>query len=63
MKGLKQLLNVFNPFRPEFAIVIIIHYKSRIATTSRELLSQFSTCSGWSWFHVGEKLRKIAMYW
>ena len=36
---------------------------SSSSTTSRELLSQFLTCSGWSWFHVGEKLRKIAMYW
>ena len=32
-------------------------------TTSRELLSQFSTCSGWRWFDVGDKLKKIAMYW
>ena len=45
----------FNPFRPEFTIVIS-------STTSRELLSQFSTCSGWRWFDVGEKLKKIAMY-
>ena len=31
-------------------------------TTSRELLSQFSTCSGWRWFEVGEKLNKMTMY-
>ena len=32
------------------------------STTSRELLSQFSTCSGWRWFEVGGKLKKITMY-
>ena len=32
-------------------------------TTSRELLSQFSTCSGWRWFDVVKKLKKIAMCW
>ena len=31
------------------------------STTSRELLSQFSTCSGWSLFDVVSKLKKIAM--
>ena len=36
---------------------------SSSSTTSRELLSQFSTCSGWKWFKVGEKLKKIAMCW
>ena len=40
-----------NPFRPEFTIVIFIHYKPRIA------------CSGWRWLKVGGKLKKIAMYW
>ena len=45
-----------NPFEPEFTIVIS-------STTSRELLSQFSTCSGGRWFDVGGKLKKIAMYW
>ena len=34
-----------NPLKPEFAIVIF-------STTSRELLSQFSTCSGWRWFEM-----------
>ena len=47
----------FNPFEPEFTIVTFIY------TTSRELLSQFSTCSGWRWFDVREKIKKIAMYW
>ena len=37
-----------NPFKPEIAIVIFIHY-----TTSRKLLSQFSTCSGWWWLEFG----------
>ena len=35
----------FNPFKPEFTIVIS-------SATSRELLSQFSTCSEWRWFDV-----------
>ena len=30
---------------------------SSSSTTSRELLSQFSTCSGWRWFEVGEQLQ------
>ena len=34
---------------------------SSSSTTSRELLSQFSACSGWRWFYVGEKVEKIAM--
>ena len=38
----------FNPFEPEFRIVIS-------STTSRELLPQFSTYSGWRWLKVGEK--------
>ena len=46
----------FNPFKPEFTIVILIHYKPRIAVA-------ISTCSGWRWFDVGEKSMKIAMYW
>ena len=36
---------------------------SSSSTTSRELLSQFSTCSGWKWLDVDEKLKKIAMQW
>ena len=35
---------------------------SSSSTTSRELLSQFSTCSGWRWFDVVKKLQKIFMY-
>ena len=35
---------------------------SSSSTTSRELLSQFSTCSGWRWFDVGVELKKITMY-
>ena len=42
----------FNPFKPDFTL-------SSSSTTSRELLSQFSTCSGWRWFDGGEKLEKI----
>ena len=44
-----------NPFKPDFTL-------SSSSTTSRELLLQFSTCSGWKWLEVGEKLKKIAMY-
>ena len=36
------LIKVINPFKPW----------SSSSTTSRELLSQFSTCSGWWWFDV-----------
>ena len=42
-----QKIEYVNPFKSEFTIVI--HYKPRIAV---ELLSQFSTCSGWKWFDV-----------
>ena len=35
---------------------------SSSSTTSRELLSQFSTCSGWKWHEVDEKLKGITMY-
>ena len=51
-----KLFQRFNTFKPEFTIVIS-------STTSRELLSQFSTCSGWRWLEVSEKLEEIAMYW
>ena len=34
-----------NPFKPNFTL-------SSSSTTSRELLSQFSTCSGWRWYDV-----------
>ena len=47
----------FNPFKPEFIIVIFIHYKPRIADAI------LKTCRGWRWFEVGEKLTKIAMNW
>ena len=36
---------------------------SSSSTTSCELLSQLPTCSGWRWLEMGEKLKKIAMYW
>ena len=36
---------------------------SASSTTSRKLLSQFSTCSGWRLFELSEKIKKIAMYW
>ena len=36
---------------------------SSSSTTSRKLLSQFSTCSGWRCLEDGDKLSKIAMYW
>ena len=41
-----------NPFKPEFTIVIFIHYKPRIAT-------QFSTCGGWKWLAVDDKWKKV----
>ena len=44
-------------------ICLEILHQSGFETARRELLPQFSTCSGWRWFHVGEKLKKIAMYW
>ena len=44
-----------NPFKPDFTL-------SSSFTTSRESLSQFSTCSEWRGFDVGEKVKKIAMY-
>ena len=47
---------LINPFKPEFTIVIFIHYKPRIAVAILDF-------SGWRWFDVGEKLKKIAMYW
>ena len=31
---------------------------SSSSTTSRELLSQFSSCSGWRWFWVGGKIKE-----
>ena len=36
---------------------------SSSSTTSRELLLQFPTCSGWRWLAVGGKFKKIVMYW
>ena len=39
-----------NPFKSEFVIVILIHYKPRIF-------------SRWRWLEVGGKLKKIVMYW
>ena len=51
-----KLIQRFNPFKPDFTL-------SSSSTTSRELLSQFSTWRGWRWFEVGEKVKKIAMYW
>ena len=47
--------SMFNPFKPEFTIVIVS------STTSRELLSQFSTCSGWKWFESGDKWKKYTV--
>ena len=32
------------------------------STTSRELLSQFSTCSGWRWLEVGGKWKNILLF-
>ena len=43
----------FNPFKPEFTIVIFIHYKPRIAVAIL-----FSTCSGWKWLEIGGKWKK-----
>ena len=39
-----------NPFKPEFTIVIFIHYKPRLVVDEDNLM----------WF---KKLKKIAMYW
>ena len=35
---------------------------SSSSTTSRELLSQFSTCSGWKWLEVGDKWKNILLF-
>ena len=45
-----------NPFRPEFTIVIFIHYKPRIA------VAILSTCSKWRWFNVVQIWKKITTY-
>ena len=42
---------MFYPFRPEFTIVISIHYKPRIA-------EEFSICSGRRWLEVDDKWEK-----
>ena len=34
---------------------------SSSSTTSRELLSQFSTCSGWRWLEVGGKWENVSL--
>ena len=46
-----------NPFKPEFTIVIFVHYKPRIAVA----ILDFST--GWRWLEVDGKFKKIAAYW
>ena len=35
---------------------------SSSSTTSRELLSQFSTCSRWRWLEVGDKWKNILLF-
>ena len=45
-----------NPLKPEFTIVILIHYNPQI-------LSQFSISSGWRWLEPDEKLKQFATYW
>ena len=52
----KPLILTFNPLKPEFAIVIFTHYKSRIVVAS-----QFLTCSGWRWLEVGDKWKNILL--
>ena len=34
-----------------------------LTLSSRELLPQFSAYSGWRWLEVGEKVKKIVLYW
>ena len=45
-----------NPFKPEFSIVIFIHYTPLVAVAILDLQWMKMT-----W--VGGKLKKIAMYW
>ena len=44
----------FNPFKPEFTIVIFTHSKSQIAVA-------ISTCSGWKCLEVGDKWKNILL--
>ena len=61
---LQRFDGMINPLSPHvLALSSLSLSLSSPFTTSRELLSQFSTCSEWRWFDVGEKLKKIAMYW
>ena len=44
---------IFNMLKRWYLILLILNLPlSSSSTTSRELLSQFSTCSGWRWFDV-----------
>ena len=38
-------------------------YGLTLLSLSLPLSLQAATCSGWRWFDVSEKLKKIAMYW
>ena len=44
--------NLINPFKPEFTIVIFIHYKPRFAVA---ILDLYHT---WRWLEVGDKWKK-----
>ena len=54
------ILECFNPHPADPSQSLPL---SPSSTTSRESLSQFSTCSGWRWLEVGEKFKKIAIHW
>ena len=53
--GFKRQSLLVNPFKPEFTIVIFIHYKPRIAVAILDLQWVKMTWSGW-------QMKKIYCY-
>ena len=53
-----------NPLSPHDALTLssLSLPLSSSSTTSRELLSQFPTCSGWKWLKVGDKCKNILLF-
>ena len=48
-----QIFQRFNPFKPEFTFVILIHYEPRMTVA---ILN-----SGWKWPEVGGKWKKMLL--
>ena len=76
LKGLRAKLDIdlmldwpFNPYSAGICFCKTLTLSdlnlplSSSSTTSRELLSQFSTCSEWRWLDLSWKLKKIVKYW